>query len=107
MYIALTREKSIAICMHAVSYNSRDKAVVVLAGHILIMLKIPLNHLSLKMPYMKFEGIASYPGEHNIDIKPFTGGCQLLISLCMGENSVEDSTQRVSVSRKGGHSGDH
>lgn len=46
MYITLTREKSIAICMHAVSYNSRDTAVVVLAGPILIVLKIPLNNLS-------------------------------------------------------------
>lgn len=31
---------------------------------------------------MKSEGIASYPGEHSIeDIKPFTAGCWLLISV--------------------------
>ena len=103
MSITLSREKSIAICMHAVSYNNRVEAVVVLAGQILIVLKIPLNHLSLMMPYMKLEGIAGYSGRHSIeDTKLFTGGCWLLISLCMGENSFEDSTQRMSVNRKGG-----
>jgi len=39
MYIGLSREKSIAICMHADSYNSKDKAVVVLAGQILTVQK--------------------------------------------------------------------
>jgi len=63
----------------------------------------PQNHLTLKMPCMKSEGIASYPGEHSIeDLRPFTGVCWLLISLCMGDSSFEDSTQRVSVIRKGG-----
>lgn len=95
----MSRSKSIAIRTHAVSYSSRNKAVVVLAEQILIVLKIPLNHLSLKMPCM-----LCYPGEHSIgDIKPSIGGCWLLISLCMGDNhSFGDSTQRVSVNRNGG-----
>lgn len=42
------------------------------------------------------------------DIKPFTGGCWLSVSLRMGENSFEDSTWRMSVSSKGrGHSRGH
>lgn len=95
----MSRSKSIAIRTHEVSYSSRNKAVVVLAEQILIVLKIPLNHLSLKMPCM-----LCYPGEHSIgDIKPSIGGCWLLISLCMGDNhSFGDSTQRVSVNRNGG-----
>lgn len=41
--------------------------------------------------------------EHSIeDKKPFTRGCWLLMSLCMGDNLFEDSTQRMSVNRKGG-----
>lgn len=41
---------------------------MVLAGQ--IVLQIALNHYSLKILYMKFESIASYPGERDIeDIK--------------------------------------